>query len=135
MPDEVREAERRWWDGMCFATVRPDFHRWMVVEVSYAGLRMPETAVERRRSYDTLDQAMAAAERRNRVLRRREAAEDAEWPLNDDPLPWQPPSSLSVFAPDYADELIRWHLDRCAARARDGRPMRSDDEGAASPRS
>ena len=121
----MREAERRWWDGMCFATVRPDYHRWMVVEVSYAGLRMPGTAVERRRTYDTLDQAMAAAERRNRLLRRREAAEDAEWPLNDDPLPWEPQVG-SVYSPGWADEMVHWHLDRFAARADDdaGRPTR-----------
>lgn len=125
LPPELREAERGWWDPLCFATVRPDFHRWAVYEVSCAGLRMPQTSAERRRSYDTLEQAMAAAERRNRILRRRDAALDAEWPLPDDRLPWQPPSWSGTPADEYADELIRWHLDRCAARARDGRPVRS----------
>lgn len=88
LPERLRDAERRWWDPFVFAAVRPTTHGWTVYAVGDAGVRFPTTSVERRRSYGTLDEAMAAAERRNRLLRKREAEADAEWPLRNDPLPW-----------------------------------------------
>lgn len=115
LPERLREAERRWRDPFVYATVRPTTQGWTVYEVSDAGVRMPTTSVERRRSYRTLDEAMAAAERRNRLLRQRDAEADAEWPFRDDPLPWECPREL--FSSGRSDEAVAWHLERFAARS------------------
>ena len=139
IPPRLASARAGWYHPGVFATVVPTAAGWTVYEVLGAGMGYADTSFHQRRSYRTLDDAMAAAERRNHVLRRREAEREARlvveideaWPLREGPLPWHPPTR-PVVPGRRIDELVRWHLDRCAARVGVGHPVRADDATAQS---
>ena len=77
IPPRLASARAGWYHPGVFATVVPTAAGWTVYEVLGAGMGYADTSFHQRRSYRTLVDAMAAAERRNAILRRREAEREA----------------------------------------------------------